>query len=158
MRFEIHGKMKSLIAVTLCSLALGLWACSDEVETPVAAPNLSELFENIDDADIDLESHAIVLPEGTDSFTVDNIAALGGKKCYLALDDDPVDPEIDWDNPVSTGTTLAIEYDGDVDGAGVRVLAQLDGETLSRIRLNGKRAAQSSNGYLHRRGFVFVVK
>ena len=112
MRFEIHGKMKSLIAGTLCSLALGLWACSDEVETPVAAPNLSELFENIDDADIDLESHAIVLPEGTESFTVDNIAALGGKKCYLALDDDPVDPEIDWDNPVSTGTTLAIGEDG----------------------------------------------
>lgn len=112
MRFEIHGKMKSLIAGTLCSLALGLWACSDEVETPVAAPNLSELFENIDDADIDLESHAIVLPEGTDSFTVDNIAALGGKKCYLALDDDPVDPEIDWDNPVSTGTTLAIGEEG----------------------------------------------
>ena len=112
MRFEIHGKMKSFIAGTLCSLALGLWACSDEVETPVAAPNLSELFENIDDADIDLESHAIVLPEGTESFTVDNIAALGGKKCYLALDDDPVDPEIDWDNPVSTGTTLAIGEDG----------------------------------------------
>ena len=59
---------------------------------------------------------------------------------------------------VPDGTTLAIEYDGDVDGAGVRVVAQLDGETLSRIRLNGKRAAQSSNGYLHRRGFVFVVK
>ena len=112
MRFEIHGKMKSFIAGTLCSLALGLWACSDEVETPVAAPNLSELFENIDDADIDLESHAIVLPEGTDSFTVDNVAALGGKKCYLALDDDPVDPEIDWDNPVSTGTTLAIGEEG----------------------------------------------
>ena len=112
MRFEIHGKMKSFIAGTLCSLALGLWACSDEAETPVAAPNLSELFENIDDADIDLESHAIVLPEGTDSFTVDNIAALGGKKCYLALDDDPVDPEIDWDNPVSTGTTLAIGEEG----------------------------------------------
>ena len=104
--------MKSLIAGALCSLALGLWACSDEVETPVATPNLSELFENIDDADIDLESHAIVLPEGTDSFTVDNIAALGGNKCYLALDDDPVDPEIDWDNPVSTGTELEIGEEG----------------------------------------------
>ena len=112
MRFEIHGKMKSFIAGALCSLAFGLWACSDEVETPVATPNLSELFENIDDADIDLESHAIVLPEGTDSFTVDNIAALGGNKCYLALDDDPVDPEIDWDNPVSTGTELEIGEEG----------------------------------------------
>ncbi len=112
MRFEIHGKMKSLIAGTLCSLALGLWACSDEVETPVAAPNLSELFENVDDAEIDVESRSIVLPEGTSSFKVDNIAALGGNKCYLALDDDPVDPEIDWDNPVSTGTELEIGEEG----------------------------------------------
>jgi len=53
-----------------------------------------------------------VLPEGTSSFKVDNIAALGGNKCYLALDDDPVDPEIDWDNPVSTGTELEIGEEG----------------------------------------------
>lgn len=59
---------------------------------------------------------------------------------------------------VPDGTTLAIEYDGDVDGAGVRVVAQLDDETLSRIRLNGKRAVQSRDGYLHRRGFVVVIK
>lgn len=112
MRFEIHGKMKSFIAGTLCSLAFGLWACSGETETQVAAPDLSELFENVDDAEIDVESRSIVLPEGTSSFTVDNIAALGGNKCYLALDDDPVDPEIDWDNPVSTGTELEIGEEG----------------------------------------------
>ena len=53
-----------------------------------------------------------MLPEGTSSFKVDNIAALGGNKCYLALDDDPVDPEIDWDNPVSTGTELEIGEEG----------------------------------------------
>ena len=46
------------------------------------------------------------------SCKVDNIAALGGNKCYLALDDDPVDPEIDWDNPVSTGTELEIGEEG----------------------------------------------
>lgn len=112
MRFEIHGKMKSFIVVALCSLAFGLWACSGETETQVAAPDLSELFENVDDAEIDVESRSIVLPEGTSSFKVDNIAALGGNKCYLALDDDPVDPEIDWDNPVSTGTELEIGEDG----------------------------------------------
>ena len=112
MRFEIHGKMKSFIAGALCSLAFGLWACSGETETQVAAPDLSELFENVDDAEIDVESRSIVLPEGTSSFKVDNIAALGGNKCYLALDDDPVDPEIDWDNPVSTGTELEIGEEG----------------------------------------------
>lgn len=112
MRFEIHGKMKSFIAGALCSLAFGLWACSGETETQVAAPDLSELFENVDDAEIDVESRSIVLPAGTSSFKVDNIAALGGNKCYLALDDDPVDPEIDWDNPVSTGTELEIGEEG----------------------------------------------
>ena len=112
MRFEIHGKMKSFIAGALCSLAFGLWACSGETDTQVAAPDLSELFENVDDAEIDVESRSIVLPEGTSSFKVDNIAALGGNKCYLALDDDPVDPEIDWDNPVSTGTELEIGEEG----------------------------------------------
>lgn len=112
MRFEIHGKMKSFIAGALCSLAFGLWACSGETETQVAAPDLSELFENVDDAEIDVESRSIVLPAGTSSFKVDNVAALGGNKCYLALDDDPVDPEIDWDNPVSTGTELEIGEDG----------------------------------------------
>ena len=112
MRFEIHGKMKSFIAGALCSLAFGLWACSGETEPQVAAPDLSELFENVDDAEIDVESRSIVLPEGTSSFKVDNIAALGGNKCYLALDDDPVDPEIDWDNPVSTGTELEIGEEG----------------------------------------------
>ena len=104
--------MKSFIAGALCSLAFGLWACSGETETQVAAPDLSELFENVDDAEIDVESRSIVLPEGTSSFKVDNIAALGGNKCYLALDDDLVDPEIDWDNPVSTGTELEIGEEG----------------------------------------------
>lgn len=112
MRFEFHGKMKSFIAGALCSLAFGLWACSGETEPQVVAPDLSELFEDVDDAEIDVESRSIVLPEGTSSFKVDNIAALGGNKCYLALDDDPVDPEIDWDNPVSTGTELEIGEEG----------------------------------------------
>lgn len=112
MRFEIHGKMKSFIAGALCSLAFGLWACSGETEPQVVAPDLSELFEDVDDAEIDVESRSIVLPAGTSSFKVDNIAALGGNKCYLALDDDPVDPEIDWDNPVSTGTELEIGEEG----------------------------------------------
>lgn len=95
----------------LCA-ALWLSSCSETPETPVAVPDLSELFADVDDAEINVESHTIVLPEGTDSFTVDNIAALGGNKCFLALDDDPVDPEIDWDNPVTTGKTFEIGEEG----------------------------------------------
>lgn len=104
--------MRVMQAGAACAFALWLSSCSETPETPVAVPDLSELFADVDDAEIDVESHSIVLPAGTDSFTVDNIAALGGNKCYLALDDDPVDPEIDWDNPVSTGTTLAIGEEG----------------------------------------------
>ena len=112
MRFELHRQMKSFIAGALCVAAVSLCACTDGEDTPVAVPDLSELFEGVDDAEIDVESHSIVLPAGTETFTVDNIAALGGSKCFLALDDDPVDPEIDWDNPVRTGTTLEIGEEG----------------------------------------------
>lgn len=112
MRFDSCWQTKSFIAGALCALSLCLWACSEGPETQVVVPNFSELFEDVEDAEIDLESHSIVLPEGTESFTIDNVAALGGKKCYLALDDDLVDPEIDWDSPVNTGTTLEVDEDG----------------------------------------------
>lgn len=111
MRFAFQWK-KLLGAGVLCSFAFLLHACAEEPEVPVAAPDMSELFEDVDDAKIDIESHLIVLPEGLNSFTVDNIAALGGSKCYIALDDDPVDPEIDWDSPVNTGTEIEL---GDED-------------------------------------------
>ena len=105
--FDIrHG----FLAGALCA-ALFLCACGEEPEIPAAAPDLSELFEDVE-ADVDVESKTIVLPEGTETFTVDNVAALGGSKCFLARDDDPVDPEIDWDNPVTTGKTFEIGEDG----------------------------------------------
>ena len=75
MRLE-HRQLKSLFAGVLCALALCLCSCNEGTDAPVKAPDLSELFENVD-ADIDAESMTIVLPEGTETFTVDNIAALG---------------------------------------------------------------------------------
>ena len=107
---RLFNMRSGFLAGALCA-ALFLCACGEEPEIPVAAPDLSELFEDVE-ADVDVESKTIVMPEGTQSFTVDNVAALGGSKCFLALDDDTVDPEIDWDNPVTTGKTFEIGEDG----------------------------------------------
>lgn len=59
---------------------------------------------------------------------------------------------------VAEGKTLAVEYAGDIDSKAVKVNAALDSATLSRIRLNGKRARQSSDGYLCRGGFMLIVR
>ena len=109
---RLFNMRSGFLAGALCVAALFLCACTENPDTPIPAPDMSELFENVDDADIDFESKTIVLPEGTQSFTVDNVAALGGSKCFLALDDDTVDPEIEWDNPVTTGKTFEIGEDG----------------------------------------------
>ena len=93
----------------LCATALWFSSCSDDA-SPVQQPkvDVSELFVGADDADVDYEKRTIVLPEKTESLKFDNLAVLGGEKCYLALDDDAVDPEIDWDHPVKTGKTIEV--------------------------------------------------
>ena len=111
MKFDLLKK-KLVLAGALCAFAFCLCSCDGGPSVPVIPPNAYDFLEDMDDAEIDVESHSIVLPEGVDSFTVDNVAALGGSSCYLALDDDPVDPEIDWDSEVSTGTTLGVGEDG----------------------------------------------
>ena len=111
MKFDLLKK-KLVVAGALCAFAFCLCSCDDGPSVPVVPPNAYDFLEDMDEAEIDVESHSIVLPEGVDSFTVDNVAALGGSSCYLALDDDPVDPEIDWDSEVSTGTTLGVDEDG----------------------------------------------
>ena len=59
---------------------------------------------------------------------------------------------------VAEGKMLAVEFAGDIDSKGVKVNTALDSATLSRIRLNGKRARQSSDGYLCRGGFMLIVR
>ena len=104
-----------LLTVTgaLCTTALWFSSCSED-GSPVQQPavDASELFVGMDDVDLDMESKTIVLPEKTETLKFDNVSALGGEKCYLALDDDPVDPEIDWDNPVKTGKSFEIGEEG----------------------------------------------
>ena len=97
----------------LCAGAMLLYSCSGE-ESVVQQPDVdvSELFVGADDADVDFDKKTIVLPEKTESLKFDNLAVLGGEKCYLALDDDPIDPEIDWDSPVKTGKDIDIGDEG----------------------------------------------
>ncbi len=57
------------------------------------------------------------------------------------------------DLTIADGKVLDIVGDGKV-----RVLASLDSATLSRIRLNGRRASQSSTGYLCVGGFVILFR
>ena len=59
---------------------------------------------------------------------------------------------------VAEGKTFAVEYAGNIDKKGVRVNAALDSAMLSRITLNGKRAHQSSDGYLCRGGLTIIVR
>ena len=97
----------------LCAGAMLLYSCSGE-ESVVQQPDVdvSELFVGADDADVDFDKKTIVLPEKTESLKFDNLAVLGGEKSYLALDDDPIDPEIDWDSPVKTGKDIDIGDEG----------------------------------------------
>ena len=101
------------VAGALCVTALWFSSCSED-GSPVQQPvvDASELFVGADDADVDFDKKTIVLPEKTESLKFDNLAVLGGEKCYLALDDDPIDPEIDWDSPVKTGKDIDIGDEG----------------------------------------------
>ncbi len=56
---------------------------------------------------------------------------------------------------VNDGQTLAIECAG---GTSVKVNTALDAATRSRIRLNGRRPRQTSDGYLYIDGFMLIVR
>ena len=100
----------------LCSLALcmaaGAFVCCDGGNTDVVTPNtdLSGLFENNKGIESDFESGIIEVPAGLDSLVIEDVSSLGGAQCYLSLDNDLVDPEIDWDSPVEDGTVLDLTH------------------------------------------------
>ena len=62
------------------------------------------------------------------------------------------------DLTVADGKTLAVEYADGIDNRAVRVATELDAATLSRIKLNGRRAHQSPGGYLCVGGLMIIVK
>ncbi|MBP5510045.1 MAG: hypothetical protein J6Z49_03935 [Kiritimatiellae bacterium] len=59
---------------------------------------------------------------------------------------------------VADGQTLSIECADGTSAKAVKVNATLDGVTLSRIRLNGRRPRQTSDGYLVLGGFMLIVR
>ena len=59
---------------------------------------------------------------------------------------------------VADGQTLAIESADGAYAKAVKVNAALDVATRAKIRLNGRRPKQTSNGYLTIGGFTMIVK
>lgn len=94
-------------------LSVFLLACSeDKASSTAPVQDVSTLFEGVEKADVDYENHVIVLNKWTDSLQLENLEGLEGKSTYLALDDDPVDPEIDWDSPLESGSSVAVGESG----------------------------------------------
>ena len=98
---------KILGPMALCAVAC-TFVCCDGGSSEIVIPNtdLSGLFENGDGIESDFENGIIEVPAGVDSLVIDDVSSLGGTNCYLTLDNDLIDPEIDWDSPVDDGTVL----------------------------------------------------
>lgn len=101
---------KILGPMALCAVAC-TFVCCDGGSSEIVIPNtdLSGLFENGDGIESDFENGIIEVPAGVDSLVIDDVSSLGGAHCYLALDDDLIDPDIDWDSPIENGTVLDLE-------------------------------------------------
>ena len=96
------------------------------------------------DVDFSLKGGTLAFAEGTAN-TVDAVALTADSGISVASGALLTMADL----TIADGKVLNIVGDGKV-----RVLASLDSATLSRIRLNGRRASQSSTGYLYVGGFV----
>ena len=143
----------------LCSLALctaaGMFVCCDGGNTDVVTPNtdLSGLFENNKGIESDFESGIIEVPAGVDSLVIEDASSLGGAQCYLSLDDDIVDPEIDWDSPVEDGTVLdlansdfvnIVVLDDENQIVKVWQIVQREGKSSAKSSSSSEKASSSS--------------
>ena len=59
---------------------------------------------------------------------------------------------------VADGQTLAIDCADGTGAKAVKVNAALDDATRAKIRLNGRRPRQTSDGYLTSGGFMVIVR
>lgn len=93
-------------AFLFAAVALCLWGCGESgTSAEVEKVDEGPLFSNCKDASLNVKKHEIDVPCPKDSLKVSSLSSLGGAKYYLALDQDLVDPEIDWDSPLKSAHT-----------------------------------------------------
>ena len=123
---------------------------------------LNKSGATIADVDFDLQGGTLALAAGTANtmgvvnVTADSAVAVGAGTSAVAVG---AGTSAVLENlTVGDGATLAITFTGDIDGKGVKVNAALDDATLAKIKLNGRRAKQSSDGYLSIGGLMIIVR
>ncbi len=96
--------------------SVGLIACGDDESSSNAAKPVvdKDVFENASTSDVDVESYTITMEDGVDSFVVNSLQSLGGSKYFIALDDDPYDPMVDWDQELTSGSVIYANEVGEV--------------------------------------------
>jgi len=104
----LKGIKKVAAAMSLCgAFALSFVGCgTDELSALAPLAEASGLFGDSTAVDVNFEEHTLTLDSAVDSLVIGSLDVLGGSKYYLALDDDPVDPEIDWDNELNEGSVI----------------------------------------------------
>ncbi len=107
--------LKKWLAGGVLLAALGMVAGCDDAK-PVKPGDVdgSGLFENEDDVTVDVKEHSVVLDEAVDSLEVGSLGVFGGSRYFIALDDDPYDPEIDWDNELTEGSVISFAGSNEV--------------------------------------------
>lgn len=98
--------IKVTLSGTALMAALGLVACGDtDSKSTAVIPESAELFAN-SGVSIDSKNFVLEITKAKDSLVIESLGELGGVSYYLALDGDLVDPAIDWDNPLETGSVI----------------------------------------------------
>ena len=113
---------------------------------------LNKSGATIEGVDFDLQGGTLALAAGTaNTMGVVNVTT----NSTLAVG---AGASVTMENLTVGDATLAIRYGGDIDIKGVKVNTALDDATLAKIRLNGRRAKQGSDGYLRTNGFVLIFR
>lgn len=101
---------KYLLLCSMLSFSM-LVACSENFKTNEAEQVVveTELFKNFSDFEIDANAKTITLHSSVDSLVVGSLTTLGGAACYLTLDEDLLDPEIDWNSELVDGYAIQLK-------------------------------------------------
>ncbi len=115
--------LKKLVVGGALLASLGLMAGCEKTDAKVSSPETeaAEIFESVD-VTVDVKNREITLSGAVDSLVVGSLESLGGSKYFIATDDDPVDPDFDWDAELKEGSVIKFG-----DGNVVRIVV-LDDE------------------------------